>query len=150
MEIRALAEEASQLLLLSHSKRLLCTVWEHAPHDRTSALEIRRQGDGSDIVPWNVHAEAASEYDQRHEVIRTYVREGGTRHDAKRVAGSLRPALEAYLRVACVEHFPPGALLGRFIERARQARGRGEPFLSEQELEGYARRVLDFTRSPAD
>ena len=183
MEIRALAEEASQLLLLSHSKRLLCTVWEHAPQGATSALEIRRQGDGSDIVPWNVHAEAASDYDQRHEIIRSYVRDGGTRDDAKRVAGSLRPALEAYLRVACVEHFPPGTLLGRLIERARQALERGEPILSErrvaeldelrdyangfhhdtnpaydraladlneQELEGYARRVLDFTRMPED
>jgi wobble nucleotide-excising tRNase len=177
VEIRSLAETVPQLILLSHSKRLLCTVWQHAPADTCSAHEIRRHGEGSDIVPWNVHQEAATEYDQRHELIRRYVRNGGSREDANQVAAALRPALEGYLRVACVEHFPPGTLLGPFVEQARRALERGSPVISmhrvaelehlkdfanrfhhntnpawdraladlnEQELEGYARRVLDF------
>lgn len=176
MEVRSLAEVVSQLVLLSHSKRLLCTVWEHAP-ENSSAHEIRRQGEASEIVRWNVHQEAASEYDQRHDLIRRYVRDGGSREVAKSVATALRPTLEGYLRVACVEHFPPGTLLGNFAERAQQAIERGTPIfpqdrlreleslkefanrfhhenpawdraladLNEQELEGYARRLLTFT-----
>lgn len=179
-EIRSLAEEVPQLILLSHSKRLLCTVWQHASQESRSAHEIRRRAEESEIVTWDVNQQAATEYDQHHEMIREYVREGGSREEAKRVAGALRLALEGYLRVACVEHFPPGTLLGGFIERARLALERGSPIfsaerlmelrelkdyanrfhhdtnpawdraladLNEQELQGYARRILDFTGS---
>jgi hypothetical protein len=40
--------------------------------------------------------------------------------------------LESFLRVAFVEHFPPGKLLGEFLSRAKQLAQAGKPILSEK------------------
>ena len=91
------------------------------------------------------------------------------------MAASLRPLLEGFLRVVCVESFPPGTRIGEFIHRAKQATPRplSEPALetlddlrdyanrfhhdsspdyvqnlgdlTETELKGYATKVLAFT-----
>jgi len=53
-ELRRLAQQTSQVILLSHSKPFLCRVWEGADHHSRAALELVRDGDGSTIRAWEV------------------------------------------------------------------------------------------------
>ncbi len=131
-ELRALAAGVEQVILLSHSKQILCMVWEHCDQENAAALEIVRAADGSSIEQWAVHDAAITEYDRRHALLRGFV--GATHRDGRQVAISLRPVLEAYLRVACSEYFPPGTLLGPFINRARQLAENSRPILPGRDL----------------
>jgi hypothetical protein len=47
-------------------------------------------------------------------MLRAYVASGGP--DSRGVAQAIRPVLEAFVRVAYPEHFPPGTLLGPFLQ----------------------------------
>jgi hypothetical protein len=56
----------------------------------------------------------------------------------REVARSIRPHLEAFLRVACPGHFPPGTLLRPFLNVCRQKLGTPQQILdtaATQELE---------------
>jgi wobble nucleotide-excising tRNase len=175
-EIRALSQRAQQVILLSHSKPVLCMVWQHADQSNCSAISVVRGPNGSNIDAWNVNVEAITEYDRQHELLRCYSL--GSERDFRKVAQSLRPVLEGFLRVVCSEHFQPGAQLGQFIARARTCGIAGQPIMldtaineldalreytnrfhhetnqawhaqmnniNETELNGFVRRVLDFT-----
>jgi wobble nucleotide-excising tRNase len=48
-EVRALAEKAGQVIVLSHSQRFLCQIWEGADRDARASMEIVREGAGSTI-----------------------------------------------------------------------------------------------------
>jgi wobble nucleotide-excising tRNase len=127
-EIRALAQRASQVIVLSHSKPFLCGIWEGLDQTQRAALQVTRDTVGSTISEWDVNHDCITEHDRRHTLLREYIRSnaGNTRE----VAHAIRPSLEAFMRVACPEHFPPGTLLGVF---------RG---LCEQRI-GTAQEVLD-------
>lgn len=111
-ELRRLAAHVAQVVVLSHGKSFLCTIWEGADLATTVALKVSRDGNGSTIEPWAVDSDCLTEHDRRHEALREYVRNGGK--NERDIARSLRPMLEAFLRVAYPEHFPPGSLLGNF------------------------------------
>jgi hypothetical protein len=49
--------------------------------------------------------------------------------NVREVAGALRPVLEAFVRVAYPEHFPPGALLGPFRNLCEQRVGTQQQIL---------------------
>lgn len=117
-EIRDLAIRVSQVIILSHSKPFLCQVWKGTDPTICVALHIVRNGDGSTIEPWDVNEDLISEHDRRHEALRQYSVNGG--QNDRVIAVSIRPLLEAFLRVACPEHFPPGTLLGPFRETCKQ------------------------------
>ena len=116
-EIRRLTAQVSQVVVLSHSKPFLCRIWEGTdPRARNTpqvvALQVARDGDGSTIEPWNVDQDCITEHDRRHEALRAYLTYGGQNN--REIARSIRPTLEAFLRVACPEYFPPGTMLGHF------------------------------------
>ena len=54
--------------------------------------------------------------------------------DRREVARSIRPHLEAFLRVACPEHFRPGSLLGPFIDLCEQRVGTAQEILDAQTI----------------
>lgn len=120
-EVRQLAERAGQVIVLSHDKRFLCRIWNGADPTARVALEIARDGAGSTLRRWDVDEDSVTEHDRRHGRLRQYVSSG--EGDPREVAGAIRPHLEAFLRVACPEHFPPGTLLGPFLGVCRQRRG---------------------------
>jgi wobble nucleotide-excising tRNase len=132
-EIRALICRTRQTIVLSHSKALLCAIWQHADQSLSRALEVRRSPAGSVVSTWNIHEAAVTEYDRRHSLLRDYAR--GTVQDARQAAQSLRPALEGFLRVACPEHCPPGTLLRDFVNRARQSLTGPSPVLASADLQ---------------
>ncbi len=143
-QVRRLAERASQVIVLSHDKRFLCRVWNGADPTMRSALQVVRDGNGSTIRAWNVNEDSITEHDRRHARFRRFVDRG--EGDAREIARSIRPHLEAYLRVACPDHFPPGTLLGPFVGLCRQQVGRPDEILDESaaqeldELKEYANR----------
>jgi SAM-dependent methyltransferase len=112
-ELRRLAERTGQVILLSHNKPFLCQVWENAEASARCALELRRDRQGISIGEWDVHRDCITEHDRRHAMLREYVATGAG--DAPQVASAIRPVLESFIRVAYPEHFPPGSLLGPFV-----------------------------------
>ena len=113
-EIINLAAQVQRVIVLSHSKPFLCSLWERANQYPRVALQISRAENGSEITVWDVRNNSLSEHDKRHELVREYVRVANP--DKERVvAQSLRPMLEAFLRVAYPEHFTPKMVIGRFL-----------------------------------
>ncbi len=115
-EVRALSARAGQVIVLSHDKRFLCGVWEHADKKACAALSLVRDPN-CPIAAWSVSDDCVTEYDRQHARLRAYLpaNTGG----ARQVAQDLRHVLEGFLRRACPEHFLPGEVLGKFRERVR-------------------------------
>jgi len=117
-EIRRLSERVAQVIVLSHNKSFLCRIWEHAATDIRTALEVARDGAGSTIRAWDVNQDCITEHDRRHALLREYLVSNTPNN--REVASSIRPVLEAFLRIACPEHCPPGTLLGPFHNLCQQ------------------------------
>ena len=132
-EVRRLAERAGQVIVLSHDKRFLCRIWNGADQTIRSALEIARAGDGSTVRAWDVAQDSVTEHDRRHGQFRDFV-DNGT-GEPREIARAIRPHLEAFLRVACPAHFPPGTLLGPFIALCRQRLGQANEILGADEAQ---------------
>jgi wobble nucleotide-excising tRNase len=126
-EVRQLSARAGQVIVLSHDKRFLCRVWEGSDRTARVALEIARDGTGSTLRPWDVDQDSVTEHDRRHARLRGYVTSGDG--DRREVARAIRPHLEAFLRVARPEHFPPGTLLGPFLNLCGQRVGQAGEIL---------------------
>jgi wobble nucleotide-excising tRNase len=134
-EVRQLSERAGQVIVLSHDRRFLCRIWNGANLTARVALEIARDGTGSTLRRWDVDQDSVTEHDRRHSLLRQYVASG--QGDPREVAKAIRPHLEAFLRVARPEHFPPGTLLGPFLGVCRQRLGNADEVLdaaASQEL----------------
>ena len=117
-EIRRLAERAGQLIVLSHDKRFLCRVWTGADSGMRVPMEIARGNAGSTLRAWNVTDDSITEHDRRDSQLRDYVANGAG--NPRDVARSIRPHLEAFLRVVRPEYFRPGTLLGPFLNLCHQ------------------------------
>lgn len=114
-QIQMLSTRVLQTIVLSHSKPFLCGLWENASCCTRKALRIYQAANSSQITVWDVEGDNISEHDKRHKLIRDYV--NGTNPDQYReVARAIRPLLEAFLRVAFPDHFPPGTHIGRFLD----------------------------------
>ena len=133
-EIRNLTAQAGQVFVLSHDKRFLGRIWTKANSRTRAALQIVRDNAGSTLSTWRVEEDSFSDYDLRHSRMRGYADEGFG--DPREVARCIRPHLEGFLRVARPEEFPPGMLLGSFLNRCGQA---GQP---EEILDQEARKEL--------
>ena len=145
-EVRRLSERAGQVIVLSHDKRFLCRIWNGADSTIRSALEIVRDGNGSTVRPWNVAQDSFTEHDLRDARLREFVDSGSTGADPRETARAIRPHLEAFCRVACPAHFPPGTLLGPFLGLCHQRVGQLNEILNQDatqelgELTEYANR----------
>jgi len=112
-EIDRLAREVAAMIVLSHSKPFLLGVWDKCQQLPKTALEVRRSGAGSTLASWDVNAAMVTEHDRRYRAAEAYLQQADP-SEARQVAESLRPMLEAFCRVAYAPHFPPGTLLGPF------------------------------------
>jgi wobble nucleotide-excising tRNase len=178
-EIRGLIGRTAQVIVLSHARALLCQLWERADKKNTATLQIRNAGhEMSTLGLWDAETAAISEYDRLHKVVRDFA--ATSTGQPQTVAPALRMLMESFLRVAFVEQFPPGKVLGDFLSKARQLTQSGTAVLSakslseldnlreyanqfhhdtsktfqenlsnvnETQLNGYALRVIQFTRS---
>jgi wobble nucleotide-excising tRNase len=132
-EIQRLARQAAQVIVLSHTKPFLCRIWEGADAASRVALHITRDGNGSTIETWNVDQDSLTQHDRRHDALRTYLANGG--QNEREIAHSIRPLVEAFLRVAYPEHFPPGTLLGQFRNLCQQRVNTAQEILNAQDIQ---------------
>lgn len=132
-EIRRLLSKVSQVIVLSHSKPFLCEFWDGADSSIRSAIRITRDDDGSSLAEWNVRQDLISEYDKQHERVTRYIQSSHC-IDEREVAISLRPILEHFVRVAYPETFPPGSLLGPFINICQQRLGAPNEILNAADV----------------
>lgn len=141
-EIAALSRRVRQIIVLSHSKPFLCNLWEQADKNASTAIRVNRAAVGSEIVEWDVRNDSISEHDKRHELVRRYL-VAADPNEERRVAEALRPILEAFMRVAYPEHFPPGTLLGPFLGSCDQRVGGINEILSADDI-AELRTLLEF------
>lgn len=132
-EIMAMAARVQQVIVLSHSKPFLCSLYEQADKNVAIPLRFNRATTGSEIAVWDVRNDSISEHDKRHELVRSYLQAADPAKE-REVAQALRPILEAFMRVAYPEQFPPGTLLGPFIGLCEQRVGGNEEILSASDI----------------
>ena len=141
-EILAMAARVQQVIVLSHSKPFLCSLYEQADKNVVIPLRINRAAVGSEIAVWDVRNDSVSEHDKRHELVRAYLRVADPTKE-REVAQALRPILEAFMRVAYPEFFPPGTLIGPFLGRCEQQVGGNDEILSAADT-AELRALLDY------
>jgi wobble nucleotide-excising tRNase len=143
-QVRRLAGQVRQVIIMSHNKTFLCRIWDWADRADRAALQVVRDGAGSTLSPWNVDNDAITDHDRNHAALREYAAHDGT--NSQEVARAIRPVLESFLRVAVPEHFPPSTLLGTFRNTCDQRVGKPNEILSVDdareldELTEYANR----------
>ena len=131
-EMRRLCNRVRQMIVLSHAKPFLCGLWEGADGGRRAALEVCRDGAGSSLRVWDVNQDLITEHDGRHGMLRQYLAAAGPNN--REVARAIRPVLEAFVRVAYPEHFPPGSLLGPFRGLCQQRVGTPQQILDVADI----------------
>jgi wobble nucleotide-excising tRNase len=141
-EIRGLTTRVKQVIVLSHSKPFLCQLWENSDRANRSALHILRGSGSSFIDVWDVHQDCISEHDKRHALIQSYIQTGNNGKE-RETATALRYVLEAFMRIAYPEDFIPGALLGPFHEKCRNALTAGNQILNQTDTVEL-RNILDY------
>jgi wobble nucleotide-excising tRNase len=132
-EIRRLMMRTAQVIVLSHSKPFLYTIWDETDRTLRGALELVRDGEGSVIRAWDVTQDMVTVHDRRHELLRAYVA-SATQND-REVAQSIRPVLEAFCRVAYPKAFPPGTLLGPFLGACERYLGTPDEILDRADID---------------
>ena len=132
-EIRRLVGQAGQVIVLSHSKAFLCSLWEGADPSMRSALEVARDGTGSTLRAWDVNQDCVTEHDRRHARLRAFLATSNS--NSREVARAIRPTLESFCRVAFPEYFPPATLLGGFRNVCDQRIGTQEEILSASDTD---------------
>lgn len=132
-EIRRLAGRTTQVIVLSHNKPFMCRLWEGADATIRSAIEVVRDETGSTLRVWDVSHDAVTEHDRRDARLREFRDQGVG--DLREIAKSMRPHLEAFLRVLCPEKFRPGTLLGPFRNACRGSLGTPHQILDQSALD---------------
>jgi len=126
-----LAQDASQVIVLSHSAPFLRKVWDHPGTPAKNAMKIARGVLGSVIEEWEIEQETEAEYHKLRSVLVDF-RDSNTGMP-RTVANSIRPLLEGYLRVVYPEHIRPGRWLGDFMTSASAAHDTGSPIITQDD-----------------
>lgn len=141
-EVMSLTDRVSQVIVLSHEKPFLCGLWESAGRVNRAAMMVNRDGDGSTISKWNVNDDCITEHDRRHRLVAEFLKSYSADQE-QNVAIALRHILEAFVRVSYPEHFPPGSMLGAFVDVCRQRIGQSDEILNQADTTEL-RAILDY------
>ena len=128
-------QRARQVLVLSHNKPFLCSIWDATDGGPHAALEVIRDGTGSTIQAWDVNRDMITLHDRRHELLRNYVGSAAG-VDAREVAEALRSVLEAFCRIAYPGDYPPGRMLGPFRAICEQRVHTADEILDQTDIDG--------------
>jgi wobble nucleotide-excising tRNase len=115
-----LAEQAAQVIVLSHDHSFLRTVWDGAA-DKSGRkpLQLRRMGQDTIITEWDIEHETKPNYMQQHAILKDYVLDG--KGQPQQVSQTIRPIMEEYLRLTFPNQFAATEWLGDFIKKIREA-----------------------------
>jgi hypothetical protein len=121
----------------------LVQLWDGGDNLERSAFRIARHGDGSTLEPWDVNRDSVTEHDRRHELVRSYLARPNAARE-REVATALRPILEAFMRVAYPAEFPPGKLLGPFLNECQQRINTDREILNFEDIQDLLEYVNRF------
>ena len=141
-EIISLTGRVTQVIVMSHEKPFLCGLWEAANRIDRAAIMVMRDGDGSTLAEWNVTDDCITEHDRRHRLVVEFLNSYSAAQE-RNVAVAVRHILEAFVRVAYPEHFPPGSMLGSFVDKCRRRIGGQDEILSRADTDEL-RAILDY------
>lgn len=136
-EIGYLLNRVAQVVVLSHSKPFLCTVWDSSAQSSKAAIQFVRQSTAtgvqhSSILSWDVTSDMVTQHDKNHEMLREYVVRATP--DNRAVAQVIRPVLEAFLRISYPENYPAGKMLGPFLTICTQRVGTPQQILNQSDI----------------
>lgn len=97
-EMRRLLTRVGQIVVLSHSKPLLCGLWEGADVTDRTAMRVTREGARSTLAPWDVRQNCITEQDKSPEMVTRYLQAANPAEE-RMVAIALRFILEAFARI---------------------------------------------------
>ena len=175
--LKKCGEESAQLLVFSHDARFLNLVYSKLPSDADPHfLQLSRASNNTTLIEkWNIEKEIQSSYFKDHAILESYWTNGAMGRELTDIARRIRPVLEDYLRYRLPNQFAPNHGLGRMIEKLkkwpkgsalhsmfdeltklnnfsrryhhRDSEKTGGKRLTDSELRGHVRRVLDITCS---
>ena len=131
-----------QVIVLSHSKPFILNVWEKCSALPRASLQVVRAQQGSTLVAWDVTGDMITLHDKRHADALAYLQAADPAVERK-IAESLRPMLETFVRVAFPAQFRPGGKLGQFADICRQRLGTADEILGPNDT-AELRAFLDF------
>jgi wobble nucleotide-excising tRNase len=135
-------DRVRQMIVLSHSKPFLLSLWKDGPKNDHAAIRITRAQVGSGLDVWNVNQDSITEHDRRYERVASYLLAADLDQE-RTVAMDLRPMLEAFVRVAYPREFIPGSMLGQFVNQCAQRVGAQNQILTAADTTEL-RALLDF------
>ncbi len=135
-------DRVRQMIVLSHSKPFLLSLWKDGPKNDHAAIRISRAQVGSGLDVWNVNQDSITEHDRRYARVTSYLQAADPNQE-RTVATDLRPMLEAFIRVAYPREFIPGSLLGPFVNQCIQRAGAPNQILTATDTTEL-RALLDF------
>ena len=144
-QIRRLSNRVEQIIVLSHSKSFLGSLWDSANLRILSAIRLVRDAVGSTLEAWDVRQDSITEHDRRHALVVEYISASDPSKE-REVAISLRHMLESYMRVAYPMIFPPGSLLGNFNNTCRSKLNTPDEILKQSDIDEL-QDLLDYANS---
>lgn len=132
-----LSKRAAQVIVMSHNKPFLLSVWEKAGNSKedVSSLEIRQVGERSTLLEWDVSQEYITEHDKRHHLLKAFYENRSG--DKGEVARAIRPHLESYFRITCPDRFRHGSSLGSFLGECFKRVGSSDEILNEEQTQKF-------------
>ncbi len=141
-EIRRLAKEAAQVVVLSHDKRFLKRVWDGLERGVARTLQFSEFGDTT-VTEWDIES-VQDEYIKTYTALWLYCNR--SEGNPQLVVRTIRPLLEGYLRMKLPKEFKEKEWLGDYVAQIRDADlssavGQAKPILDELEaLNDYSKR----------
>jgi wobble nucleotide-excising tRNase len=133
-ELVKMARRVKQMIVLSHSKPFLLSLWKSGPKNSRAAMRISRVQSGSTFEEWRANDDAITEHDRRYSRVQAYISASNPAIE-RTVAADLRPMLEAWGRVAYPVEFPPEEMLGGFTNRCEQIVGTANEALKQDDID---------------
>lgn len=117
--IRKLADQARQVIVLSHDPQFLKLVWDGVQTSDVKVLQMSKAGDSTVIGEWDIEIETQSGYLRDYSTLLAFYVE--RRGDPRSVARTIRPFLEGWLRRRFPGRFQQNEWLGDFISKIGSA-----------------------------
>ncbi len=119
-QICRLATNAKQAIILSHERMFLREIWDASDSAKTRSLQLTRiQAHNTAIREWDIEDETSLDYFREVRILKRFLDDGDG--DPRHVATTIRPVLEANLRINSPGQFESNEWLGNFISKIRDS-----------------------------
>ncbi len=105
---------------MSHERMFLREIWDASDSAKTRSLQLTRiQAHNTAIREWDIEDETSLDYFREVRILKRFLDDGDG--DPRHVATTIRPVLEANLRINSPGQFESNEWLGNFISKIRDS-----------------------------